>query len=387
MLNKNVKIVPEKLKEARLARGYTATALAEKIGVLRQTIYKYELGQSSPSSEVMKKYCEILNFDIQYFMFNDDNTQHYGTIFFRSLKSAESQMREEIKIRIKWTNIIFQYINTFIEFPSLQIPVIEEEKLKNLDLEKIEEIANNLREHWNIGKGPINNLSVLLEQKGIILCTSNINNEKVDACSEVINDNAIFFVRTNNVSGCRLRFDIAHELGHLLLHSGITDEELQDKQILDKIEREANMFASAFLMPREEFANDVLAMSLDHLTNLKARWKVSIAAIIYRCVELGIFNESQGLYLRKQLSIKKWRTVEPLDDVIKVEQPQLLASAIKIMLDNEIQSKNQMRENINIPKKDLLELSNLPDDYLEEKIDLKIKNNIINFSTVRNDSN
>ena len=385
--NRNLKIIPEKLKEARLARGYTVTALAEKIGISKQTISKYELGQSSPSSETMIKYCDFLNFDINFFMFNnEDLNNNYGTIFFRSLKSAESQVREEIKIRIKWTNYIYQYINEFIEFPKLNLPDFEEKSLENLDLYKIEDIADKLREYWNIGKGPINNLSVLLEQNGIILCNSNINNVKVDACSEVINDTAIFFIRTNAISACRLRFDLAHELGHLILHSEITKEELENKEILDRIEKEANMFASAFLLPREEFSNEVLALSLDHFVNLKSRWKASIAAMIYRCKELGIFNDSQVLYLRKQISLKKWRTIEPLDDVITVENPKLLSNAIKLIIINNLQTKDQISKSINIPKQDLLVLSNLPLDYLDEKIDLKIKQNILNFNDFKNEA-
>lgn len=385
--NKNLKIIPEKLKEARLARGYTVTALAEKIGISKQTISKYELGQSSPSSETMIKYCNLLNFDINFFMFNnEDSSNNYGTIFFRSLKSAESQVREEIKIRIKWTNYIYQYINEFIEFPKLNLPDFEEKSLENLDLYKIEDIADKLREYWNIGKGPINNLSILLEQNGIILCNSNINNVKVDACSEVINNTAIFFIRTNAISACRLRFDLAHELGHLILHSEITKEELENKEILDRIEKEANMFASAFLLPREEFSNEVLALSLDHFVNLKSRWKVSIAAMIYRCKELGIFSDSQVLYLRKQISLKKWRTIEPLDDVIAIEKPKLLSNAIKLIIINNLQTKDQINKSINIPKQDLLVLSNLPLDYLDEKIDLKIKQNILNFNDFKNET-
>ena len=385
--NKNLKIIPEKLKEARLARGYTVTALAEKIGISKQTISKYELGQSSPSSETMIKYCNFLNFDINFFMFNnEDSNNNYGTIFFRSLKSAESQVREEIKIRIKWTNYIYKYINEFIEFPKLNLPDFEEKSLENLDLYKIEDIADKLREYWNIGKEPINNLSVLLEQNGIILCNSNINNIKVDACSEVINDTAIFFIRTNDISACRLRFDLAHELGHLILHSEITKEELGNKEILDRIEKEANMFASAFLLPREEFSNEVLALSLDHFVNLKSRWKVSIAAMIYRCKELGIFSDSQVLYLRKQISLKKWRTIEPLDDVIAIEKPKLLSNAIKLIIINNLQTKDQINKSINIPKQDLLVLSNLPLDYLDENIDLKIKQNILNFNDFKNET-
>lgn len=384
---KSLKIIPEKLKEARLARGYTVTALAEKIGVSKQTISKYELGQASPSSETMIKYCNLLKFNIDFFMFdNEKNDYNYGTIFFRSLKSAESLIREEIKIRIKWTNNIYNYINEFVEFPDLNLPDIKPELLEDLNLEKIEEISEILRNYWKVEKGPINNLSILLEKNGIVLCNSDIYNVKVDACSEVINNTAIFFIRTNDISACRLRFDLAHELGHLILHSGITKEELQDKELLDKIEKEANMFASAFLLPRQEFSNDVLALSLDHFVNLKSRWKVSISAMIYRCNELGIFSDSQVLYLRKQISLKKWRTVEPLDDIIQPEKPKLLCNAINLIVNNDIQSKNQISKDINLPIQDLLVLANLPLDYFTEKIDLKLKSNILNFSDYSNNA-
>lgn len=384
---KSLKIIPEKLKEARLARGYTVTALAEKIGISKQTISKYELGQASPSSETMIKYCNLLKFDINYFMFdNEKNDYNYGTIFFRSLKSAESLIREEIKIRIKWTNYIYNYINEFVEFPNLNLPDIKPELLEDLNLEKIEEISEILRNYWNVEKGPINNLSILLEKNGIILCNSDIYNVKVDACSEVINNTAIFFIRTNEISACRLRFDLAHELGHLILHSGITKEDLQDKELLDRIEKEANMFASAFLLPRQEFSNDVLALSLDHFVNLKSRWKVSISAMIYRCNELRIFSDSQVLYLRKQISLKKWRTVEPLDDVIKTEKPKLLCNAINLIVDNDIQSKNQISKDLNLPIQDLLVLTNLPLDYFSEKLELKLKNNVLNFSDYSNNA-
>ena len=108
--------------------------------------------------------------------------------------------------------------------------------------------------------------------------------------------------------------------------------------------------------------------------------------MIYRCKELGIFNDSQVLYLRKQISLKKWRTIEPLDDVITVENPKLLSNAIKLIIINNLQTKDQISKSINIPKQDLLVLSNLPLDYLNEKIDLKIKQNILNFNDFKNEA-
>ena len=82
---KSLKIIPEKLKEARLARGYTVTALAKIIGISKQTISKYELGQASPSSETMIKYCNLLKFNIDFFMIdNAKRDDNYGTIFLEA---------------------------------------------------------------------------------------------------------------------------------------------------------------------------------------------------------------------------------------------------------------------------------------------------------------
>ena len=108
--------------------------------------------------------------------------------------------------------------------------------------------------------------------------------------------------------------------------------------------------------------------------------------MIYRCKELGIFNDNQVLYLRKQISAKKWRTIEPLDDIIKMEEPKLLSNAIKLIIINNLQTKNQINAKVNIPKNDLLVLSNLPTDYLDENINLKIKENVLDFNEFKNNA-
>ena len=382
---KRLDIIPNKLKEARLARGFTITALAEKMNLYKQSISQYELDQAKPSFDTIQKYCDILNFPINYFLKDNFINLNEGTVFFRSLKSTEAVLREEIKILIQWANLIYTKIEKYIEFPILNMPTITEELLKDLDQEKIENIASLVRDYWGLGNQPIQNLALTLETNGIIICNNNINYQQIDACSQIINKNLVFFVRTNNISACRLRFDLAHELGHAILHRDITKEELEDKKVLDKIEKEANMFAGAFLLPKDSFGNDVMAISLEHLINLKAKWKVSISAIIYRCSTLGIFNENQVLYLRKMLGVKNWRKVEPLDDSIRNEKPSLIANAIKIIINEKVSTKTILKNDINLPEEDIEELSSLPNGYLgEDVVPLKVKNNVLNFYEFNN---
>ena len=129
----------------------------------------------------------------------------------------------------------------------------------------------------------------------------------------------------------RGRFDAAHELGHLVLHREIGEEELENVETLDQIEREANRFASAFLLPRESYPLEVFTTRIDGYVHLKERWKVAVSAQVTRCLHLGIIGDDQALNLRKQISKRNWRKREPLDDVLKPEEPVLLRKCFELV--------------------------------------------------------
>ena len=90
------------------------------------------------------------------------------------------------------------------------------------------------------------------------------------------------------------------------------------------------------LLPRRSFPNEVYTPRLDAFVELKRRWKVAIQAMVYRCKDLGIFDEDQITNLYKQISYRKWRTKEPLDDpkLLPLEQPTLLNRAVTLVLES-----------------------------------------------------
>ena len=130
--------------------------------------------------------------------------------------------------------------------------------------------------------------------------------------------------------------------------SGLNSEELEDPKTLKLIEAEANRFASAFLMPRKSFPNEVYTSRLDAFVELKRRWKVAIQAMVYRCKDLGIFDEFQITNLYKQISFRKWRTREPLDNQIPLEVPQLLKRAAEAVIAAGKRTGDEMADEIRV---------------------------------------
>jgi len=175
----------------------------------------------------------------------------------------------------------------------------------------------------------------LLESKGIVVCRYELQGENVEAFSFWNGSRPFIFMASDKESGVRIRYDLAHELGHLILHRWVEQSEIDDPARLKVIESEANRFAGAFLLPKTSFPNEIYTLRLDAFLPLKERWKVSIQSMVYRCKDLEIIDADQYLNLYKQISFRKWRKKEPLDDPrqIPLEQPRLLKRAMELVLE------------------------------------------------------
>jgi Zn-dependent peptidase ImmA (M78 family) len=122
------------------------------------------------------------------------------------------------------------------------------------------------------------------------------------------------------MSADRERFTLAHELGHLIMHDLPTPP--------DNAEREADAFASEFLMPAAEIGPQLAGIDLAKAANLKRHWKTAMSALIRRARDLGRIDERRYTSLNVQLSQKGWRKVEPVQ--IEHEQPTLIPKMIKV---------------------------------------------------------
>jgi len=365
------KVVPIRIREARISRGYSLSDLAEELNVSKQMISKYELGIVKVPIENLIEISKVLNFPISFF-YNEKNRNFEkaseSVTFFRSLRSTTKKTRISLIQNIEFLQEILFMLQKYISFPAVDIPedIALDYKIGVND-KYIEEVARKLRVYWELGDGPIINLTNILLKKGFLVTRIELNTEKVDAFSKLTNSGVpIIVLGSDKESAVRSRMDLAHELGHIILHSHIEESEFEKN--IKKIESEANRFAGAFLMPENTFSEDVYSASLNSLVYLKEKWKVSVAAMVVRLKSLNFIDEDQYNYLFKQINVKGWRKKEPLDDSIRFETPNIIKEAFDLLIENNVMNSSELLENITLNPVDIEKLCFLPEGYFDKKI-------------------
>lgn len=212
----------------------------------------------------------------------------------------------------------------------------------------------------------------------------------VDAFSSLteLNENTYFIVVTGNMrSFFRQQFSLAHELGHWVLHQDYVPEELS-KEEYKLMEKEANKFASAFLLPADKFGNDLkhMDLTLPNLLNLKKKWNVSIAAIIERGHQLGIITIDDKAQLYRKMNYHNWKNPEPLDEETPISEPLALSQAIELLIDENIFTGSEIKReimekyNLYISQKMLAEVCNTSENIFNHKNKLELNLKMKNFT-------
>ena len=325
VMNDLLNILPykgDKLRLIRVARGYSLEELGKAIGVTRQSIHKMEAGQE-PNKDQLPKLCEILSVNENYFYAERNTPVVEDQCHFRSLRARTQTLTNTVMARAELLDSIIQKIERYFDLPNFIMPEISD--LNIFDNSDIEKASNKLREHWQLGHGPIDDITVLIENSGVIVATVDGVDEKVDAFS-MSRKRPIIIRNSSNDSACRYRFDLAHELGHLLMHDGVVTG-------CKETEKQANAFASAFLMPRVTFINatrkfpitkGVKSLNWNNLYQLKLYFKVSLKALLYRAKYLGLISDEQMRSGYIFLNKKGYSKIEPMDDQLSIEEPHLL---------------------------------------------------------------
>jgi Zn-dependent peptidase ImmA (M78 family)/transcriptional regulator with XRE-family HTH domain len=296
-------MIGQRLRLARAAAGLSLRDLEAKIDKLvsAQAIGKYERDEDMPSSRVLSALAEALNVSEDYLLASDDMVLE--GVEFRKAEIASK--REEAFVEAQTLHLLERYlaVESVLGLASVDWDRPREAPYPIKELADVENAARSLRGQWTLGVDPIPNLSELLEEHGIKVLS--IDLKDIDGLTARVKRKdhgsiPVIAVKSSAWSE-RKRFTLAHELGHLVMEVAPG---------LD-VERAANRFAGAFLMPAQalwlEIGRQRTSISLGELLHLKKLFGASLQAITYRCRDLGILSESAFRQLFSMFKENGWR--------------------------------------------------------------------------------
>lgn len=348
----------EKLTEARLASGLRKNALADKVGVTAMAISRYEANQDRPTYDNLNAIAKALNFPFEFFT-RKAWPESLGTVFWRDQVAETKAAREMTEQRMKWLCEVFWTLEEELDFPPQVLPDFGlPDDVRQITSSMIESCASQLRQEWRLRNQPIRDVVLSVENVGIPVAMLNIPSEKQDGFffRSALLKRGFIGVNAHSATTARVRFDVAHELGHLLLHKYVTPDQEHDPELHRLIEKQAHRFAGAFLFPRESFFDEVAVPSLDYFYALKKRWGISIAAMIARSFDLGMIDADGKKRLYISMNRRNWKQREPLDEVMVMERPRMLRRGVEALIASGDYSHDFLELMLALPRKEILQL-------------------------------
>ncbi|MHB9075129.1 MAG: helix-turn-helix domain-containing protein [Desulfobaccales bacterium] len=325
---KNREFQGAKLRLARTFHGFSLAELGEQISVTRQYIQRLEVDPNIyPKDDIIAALAELLQVEQNFFFEPLTGELNEEVCHFRKLKTTPLNIRKKALAY----GTIFNYIVSYIE-NKFKLPDDDIQPFKAVVRSDIERIAEKCRLRWRLHiDTPIHNMIRTVEKKGCVVTTFKGVSSNIDAFS-YFQTRPIIVRNTAKVSTSRARFDIAHELGHLVLHQDLeTDDPL--------LEDQANQFASAFLLPRIAFLTEFPKynrINWSELIKMKIRWGVSLQAIVRRAYDLRIIDAIQYRNANVYINRNGWKTEEPGENEIISENPEIVPSTFEILAEKRI---------------------------------------------------
>jgi Zn-dependent peptidase ImmA (M78 family)/transcriptional regulator with XRE-family HTH domain len=317
----NKQFNPDMLLLARQARGLTQAELVERLPDFTQSkLSKLESGLQKASEEDIAVFARALGFGPRFFYHRFYRRAEPPTFHRKRQKLLDSQWTQ-IYARAEINRICLSLMPDSVNLaPSRKpLPFCDPDEFNG----KIDKIAATVRQTWLLPRGPIDDLTRAIESAGIIVATFDFGTNLIDGFSQPANENLppLIFLNTRQPKD-RLRFSLAHELGHLAMHRAPKPD----------MEDEANAFASALLMPEDDIQNDFYTFSIEHFAMLKLKWKCSVASIVRRARDLDILSERSYRTYNIQLSKLGWKQEEGYPITENIENPRILRQLVSAHL-------------------------------------------------------
>jgi Zn-dependent peptidase ImmA (M78 family)/transcriptional regulator with XRE-family HTH domain len=306
---------------ARESRRMTQKALAEASNTSQSSVSRAEAGVDRPSAAAAEAWASVLQYDPTFFELPDSTVLPRTPLFRKraALRKIDTDaIAALVQIRCRQVDAMARAVE---EIPDESVPKI------NLDAEGMTpaQAAQWVRAKWRLPAGPIENMARVVEDHGIVVARLGGVGDAFMGVSIVDAGHPIVLV-SSDAPGCRDRWTLAHELGHIVLHHH------RDNALIEHCEEEADEFASEFLMPAHEIRHQFgPRLGLAEIGQLKRHWRTSMQALIMRAFQVRRISESQKERLFTLIGLRGYRRQEPID--VGVDEAEIIDEMVRVHMD------------------------------------------------------
>src|SRR5450759_3028895 len=242
-------MIGDRIQLAREACAMTQAELASAAGLSQGTLSDIENGQIlNPAPRIVTSISSATGFPVGYFHLGPLPDFPEGS--FRRLRRGSSKVTDQVRAQVRQIAEVVQRGERSLSLPPILLkPVLP---LENQDA-AIEKLALEVRQYLRVGDNdPIPNLTRAVERAGVIVVRmpiAMVDHSGFSVWPDYAVDGRPLIAVSGGESGDRMRFTIAHELGHLILHTARLNIEAKVAEI------EAHRFAGAILLPKKAALN------------------------------------------------------------------------------------------------------------------------------------
>ena len=167
------------LELARHLRQYTQKDAAELLGVSQGKLSKAEKGLQPLPSDIILRLPEVYNLPLSFFNQQTDKSQ-IGHLYYRKQASVPAKIQDALDAQIRVQKMAIDQMFEAIELPDFEWP-----RIQPTEANSPTEIARQVKYALGIHRGAVPNLTVLLEDRGIIVQKMDFGTEKMDGLTSV----------------------------------------------------------------------------------------------------------------------------------------------------------------------------------------------------------
>lgn len=312
------------LRLARQRLGLTQKSASSQLGVAQPILSRFENGVADPDDGFMHKASQVYRVPREFFDLSDPV---YGPpVSVHPMPRAKSDVTaRDLDMVTAELNIRVMQLRRFLQSvdfePTADLPSLNVEEWGSPS-----RVASMLRSHWGIPSGPIRSVTALVERAGVVVGTSDFGGASISGMTFKVPGQPPLVLLNALHPADRMRYTLAHELGHIIMHKFPTPS----------MEDEAQQFASHFLMPDQDICASFMGrrITLELLASLKPEWKVSMQSLLMKSKSLNVVLPNQYRYLWQQISARGWKLREPPELDFPHEQPTVMKSILNAHVRN-----------------------------------------------------